>query len=78
MALVKGNLKNQIKAALEVGKNAPKDSNPDSLLDETAGKLADAIDAYIKSATVTSIVTIPVTSVPGTPGAGTATSTLIQ
>mgnify|MGYP001288746384 CR=1 FL=1 len=56
MGLVKGNLKTQIKTALEIGKNAPADSDPNSLLEETAEKLADAIDAYIKSATVTIVI----------------------
>ena len=63
MPLVKSNLKTQIKAALEIGKNAPKDSNPDSILDETAQKLADAIDLYIKSAIVSTTV-IGTTTVP--------------
>ena len=56
MPLVKSKLKEQIQAALEIGKNAPKDSNPDSVLNETAQKLADAIDNYITSGTVTSTI----------------------
>ena len=37
-------------------------------------KVAAAIDAYIKTATVNSVVNIPATSPPGTPSVGTAVS----
>mgnify|MGYP001233176882 CR=1 FL=1 len=77
MPLVPITLEADIREALEVGKNAPADSDPEALLAETSLKLALAIDSYIRSAVITSIVTIPVTSVPGLPGAGTATSTVI-
>ena len=78
MPLVPMNLEADIREALEIGKNSPADSDPDAILAETSLKLALAIDAYIRSATITSVVTIPTTSAPGSPGAGTATSTIVS
>ena len=78
MPLVPMTLEADIREALEIGKNAPADSDPDALLAETSLKLAMAIDAYIRSAVITSVVTIPVTSAPGSPGGGTAISTVIS
>ena len=77
MPLIPMNLEADIREALEVGKNAPADSDPEAILAETSSKLAIAIDAYIRSAIITSVVTIPVTPAPGIPGVGTATSTII-
>ena len=52
MPLVKSELKKQIKAALEVGLKADKESDPNAIMDDTAGKLADAIHVYITNAQV--------------------------
>jgi len=66
MPLVKSKLKTQIKNALEVGLNANKESDPNAIMDDTAGKLADAIHAYITSASVdvTLLVASAATPVP--------------
>jgi hypothetical protein len=58
MALVKSILKQKIKAALDKQKAA--ESDPAASADSLAQDLTDAIDAYIKSATVTVAPGIPV------------------
>lgn len=76
MALVVSVLEQQIKAAFQ--KQAAKTQEGDDpavSIDEIAADLASAIDAYIKSATVTSVVT---GSSPSGPVTGTATSTTIS
>lgn len=75
MALVKEVLKSAIEAAFnkQAAKTAEGD-DPAVSVNEIADDLATAIDAYIKSATVTSVVT---GTSPAGPVTGTATSTTI-
>jgi hypothetical protein len=71
MALNKDTLKGQIKAAFQA--QAGKTDNPDAALDDLSDKIAIAIDAYIKSATINNI---PVLTSPSGPVTGTITSTI--
>ena len=50
MALNKAELKQSIKAAFE--NQVSKTENPAAALDDLAGKIADAIDAYVKGASI--------------------------
>jgi flagellar basal body-associated protein FliL len=71
MALVDNALKNALLAVFEEMTTSPM-SNADY-----AAKIAKAIDDQIKTATVSAgiVVTIPTTSPPGSPSAGTTTGT---
>lgn len=51
MALNKAQLKASIKAAFV--SQAEKTENPEAALDDLAGKIADAIDSYVKGASIT-------------------------
>lgn len=75
MALVKATLKAAIMAAFQkqAGKAAEGD-DPAKSAEELASDIADAVDAYIKTATVVSVVT---GTSPSGPVTGTATSTTI-
>lgn len=66
MALVKATLKNAIKSAFQ--DQTSKTDNPAAALDDLADKIATAIDAFVKSGTVTVSAGIPVAT------AGTAVS----
>lgn len=55
MALVKDTLKAGILAAFKAQQK--KEADPDAALNDLADKLATAIDTYIKSGTVTTVVT---------------------
>lgn len=70
MALVKETLKTGIVAAFMA--QSEKKKNPEAALNDLADKLATAIDAYVKSGTVSTVVT----GACATPaGAGTITGT---
>jgi poly-gamma-glutamate capsule biosynthesis protein CapA/YwtB (metallophosphatase superfamily) len=71
MPLNKATLKTQIKAAFVAQQN--KTDNPDGALDDLATKISDAIDAYVKQMTVTSV---PVLTSPSGPVTGTITNTV--
>jgi hypothetical protein len=71
MALVKNILKTQLKAAFQA--QASKTDNPEAALDDLADQIANAVDAYIKSATITNA---PVLTSPSGPVSGTITSTI--
>jgi len=43
---------------------------------QAATGIMDAIDIYVKTAVVSTTVTIPITSAPGSPSTGTGTGTL--
>ncbi|MCZ2140822.1 MAG: hypothetical protein LC096_05455 [Bacteroidia bacterium] len=74
MALVKANLKAAIKQAFL--DQTTKTDNPQAAIDDVAGKIADAIDAFVKSATVTVAAGIPVaTAGSATNQTGATTST---
>lgn len=75
MALVKATLKAAIVAAFQkqASKTAESD-DPAASIEELAGDIADAVDAYIKTATVNSVVT---GASPSGPVTGTAISTTI-
>lgn len=66
MTLVKATLKNAIKQAFQ--DQSTKTDNPAAALDDLADKIATAIDAFVKSGTVTVAIGIPVAT------AGTAVS----
>jgi len=71
MSLSKDSLKGSLKSALSQFKDVDDNSKtPDEILDATASKIADAIDAYIRQATIT--VVIPIGAV--TQGAGAASA----
>lgn len=72
MALVKDTLKADILKAFDKQKN--KTSDADAALNDLAALLADAVDKYIKSATVTVAAGIPVATA-GSPTAQTGTTT---
>jgi hypothetical protein len=71
MALVKATLKAQIKAAFQA--QSSKTDNPAAALDDLADQIATAVDAYIKSATITNV---PALISPAGPVSGTITSTI--
>lgn len=75
MALVKSTLKAAVLAALQkqAAKTAEGD-DPAASAEQLASDIADAVDAYIKTATVVSVVT---GTSPSGPVTGTATSTTI-
>jgi len=72
MALVQATLKTQIEAAFNA--QSGKTENPEAAISDLANRLATAIDAYIRSATVTVSAGIPV-STAGSPTAQTGTTT---
>lgn len=78
MTLIKANLKNAIKSALDIGSDASQNLenpvDPDALREQQAGAIATAIDDYIKSATITVPAGIPV-STTGTATAQTGATT---
>jgi len=45
-------------------------------IEQMAADVADAVDTFVKSGTVGTVVTIPVTSAPGTPSTGTGTGSV--
>jgi hypothetical protein len=69
--LVKETLKAQLKAAFQA--QSAKTDNPEAALEDLAGMIATAVDAYIKSATITNV---PVLTSPAGPVSGTITSTI--
>jgi hypothetical protein len=72
MALVKATLKSAIEAAFKV--QASKEDNPDGALSDLSDKLAAAIEAFVKSGTVTVAAGIAV-STAGSPTAQTGATT---
>jgi hypothetical protein len=72
MALTKATLKQQIAAAFENEKNSTDD--PSVSIDRVSGAIADAVDAFVKSATITVAAGIPVTTA-GTAVAQTGATT---
>lgn len=73
MPLVKPDLKAQIRAAFDAQRSNTDD--PEAALDDLADKLTEAIDAYIKSATILVNFPIPVTVAPNLTGGTTAKGT---
>ena len=72
MPLVKATLKSQIVQGL---KNIhPNENDPDGAINAFADAIANAVDAYVKSATVTVNAGIPVTTA-GSPTAQTGATT---
>lgn len=69
MPLNKTGLKNEIKMLMEDMMQREQTS-----IDEFADRLADAVDMYVKTATVTVAFPIPVTVVPATGLGGTTAS----
>ena len=67
MALVPETLQSDIKAALEIGLKADPKSDPELIVAETAQKLADAIDAYIRSGDIMGVTTLVTGVVPAPP-----------
>lgn len=72
MALIKATLKQAIAAAFEAEKNSTDD--PSQSIDRIAGSIADAVDAFVKSATITVAAGIPVATA-GTAAAQTGATT---
>lgn len=72
MALVPQTLKTQLKTALNAIHCDP--DNPDAALDAFCGALANSIDAYIKSATIT-VQPGQVVTTPSGPGSTTSPGT---
>jgi hypothetical protein len=73
MALNKATLKTAIKGAFldELGGSPTNDQ--DAAIDRLAGKIADACDSFVRSATVTST---PILTSPSGPVTGTITNTI--
>lgn len=71
MALVKATFKTKIKTLMNALKS---EENQEAAIDKFAGDLADAVDSYIKSATITS-THVAVLSSPAGPVTGTITTT---
>lgn len=65
-------LKQQIKAAFKA--QSTKTENPDAALDDLAGKIADAVKAYVMAGTVTIPLGVPVATA-GTAASQTGTTT---
>ncbi len=82
MALDKATLKSSIKSALLAAAAEEDPDNFDAAMDSLAGNISDAVDAFVKSGTVTTTVTtvvigtLPVGPVAATgSGAGTGSMT---
>jgi len=75
MALVKTVLKNDLKAVFDALKkfDGSDGKSQDEAIEKLANDLADAIDSYIKSATITSV---PVLTSPSGLVTGTITNTI--
>jgi hypothetical protein len=71
MALDKEGLKSQIKAAFVEAKS--KETNPDQVFDALAGKIADAVDQFVKELQITYTTGL---TAPNGPVAGNFTYTL--
>lgn len=74
MALDKAGLATALAAAF--GVSAVSDPTTKANVQSMCNQIADAVDTFVKSGTVTTVVTIPSTGSPGGPSAGTGVGTV--